>query len=76
MLTIKCAGCKNKLFKYEKIGQGEVLRCYKSKIKKFYKYTERNASLYCICGQKIATETNKYFKMIQGNFIYTRTKKK
>ncbi|OEG63254.1 hypothetical protein [Halanaerobium congolense] len=36
MLTIKCAKCKTKLFKYEKIGQGKVLRCGKNKITRLY----------------------------------------
>lgn len=36
MLTIKCAYCKTKLYKYLKIGKGKVLRCHKDRIKKIY----------------------------------------
>lgn len=36
MLTIRCAKCKSKLWKYDKIGQGEVLRCHKARITKWY----------------------------------------
>ena len=32
MLTIRCATCKTKLWKYDKIGHGEVLRCHKVSI--------------------------------------------
>ncbi len=41
MLTIKCAACKRKLWKYEKFGKGKVLRCYKSRITREYEY-QRN----------------------------------
>lgn len=36
LLVIRCAACKNKLWKYDKIGKGEVLRCYKDRIVEFY----------------------------------------
>lgn len=36
MLTIRCSKCKTKLWKYDKIGQGEVLRCHKARISKWY----------------------------------------
>lgn len=36
MLTIRCATCKTKLWKYDKIGHGEVLRCHKARISKWY----------------------------------------
>lgn len=32
MLMIKCAACKTKLWKYDKIGQEEVLGCHKEQI--------------------------------------------
>lgn len=36
MLVIKCSACKRKLWKYDKVGQGQVLRCYKDRITKEY----------------------------------------
>jgi hypothetical protein len=32
VLILKCAACKKKLWKYDKIGPGEVLRCHKDRI--------------------------------------------
>ena len=36
MLVLKCSACKKKLWRYDKIGPGEVLRCHKDRIKKIY----------------------------------------
>ncbi|MCJ7602833.1 MAG: hypothetical protein MUO63_15215 [Desulfobulbaceae bacterium] len=36
VMLVKCAACKRKLWRYDKIGQGEVLRCHKDRIKKMY----------------------------------------
>jgi len=32
MMTTKCSACKQKLFKYYKIGPGQVLPCHKDRI--------------------------------------------
>ncbi|MFO7814209.1 MAG: hypothetical protein R6V14_00455 [Halanaerobiales bacterium] len=54
MLTIKCSKCKNKLFKYKKIGKGKVLRCWKSKITRIYDTKVENGKLRCgKCGNII-----------------------
>jgi hypothetical protein len=36
MLVLKCAACKKKLWRYDKIGPGGVLRCHKDRIIRMY----------------------------------------
>lgn len=75
MLTIKCAACKAKLFKYDKIGSGQVLRCYKSRIVRVYTVKEVDEILSCICGKKIADDKGGFYRMIPKSFTYTGTKR-
>ena len=73
MLTIKCAKCHQKILKYRKIRNGNVLKCYKSRISKMYVSTS-DSFLLCKCGTPIGKDYTTYFKMIQSNFIYSGTK--
>jgi hypothetical protein len=41
MLALKCAACKKKLWRYDKIGPGEVLRCHKDRIIRMYASIEK-----------------------------------
>ena len=76
MLTIKCAACKRKLFKYDKIGQGEVLRCHKSRITQFYQQLDRvDAKVTCACGKALGIDKGTYYKMIAKAFTYSGTKR-
>ncbi len=74
MLTIKCAGCKRKIWKYLKIGKGQVLRCHKSKITKEYDFERREERIYCRCGRAICEDKGKYFRMIPKAFMHTGEK--
>ncbi len=76
MLTVKCAYCKTKLYKYLKVGHGKVLRCHKSKIKKvFNEPVIENGEVKCPkCGGVFARDEEKYFDMIRDGFTYTGTK--
>ncbi len=75
MLTIKCSKCKNKLFKYKKIGKGKVLSCWKSKITRVYDTTVENKLLKCgDCGNTIGEVKDKKVDMISSSFTYTGTK--
>lgn len=73
MITIKCAKCKRKIFKYLKIGKGQVWRCWKDRIRK--DYSVRNGNMVkCQCGNLIGIEEDKWIKMKQNSFIYSGTK--
>jgi hypothetical protein len=74
MLTIKCAACKQKLFKYHKIGRGSVLRCHKNRIPRGYGYAVQDGELVCGgCGRVIGRDKGSYFGMDRGAFTTTGT---
>ncbi|WP_018123666.1 hypothetical protein [Desulfovibrio oxyclinae] len=74
MLTLKCAACRGKLWKYHKIGQGEVLRCHKGRIDKVWNMQERNGKVFCPCGEAVGIDKGTFFKMNKGAFTYKGTK--
>lgn len=74
MLTIRCAGCKRKLWKYEKIGKGEVLRCHKKRITRVYHLENAGDKIVCACGKEIGNDKERYIGMISGAFTYSGTK--
>lgn len=65
MLTIRCSKCKTKLWKYDKIGQGEVLRCHKARISKWYVEEEMQGDkIVCpACKQAIGIDKGSFYKM-------------
>jgi hypothetical protein len=73
MLTIRCAKCKGKIFRYQKLGKGRVLHCWQKRIIRDYGLREGNKVL-CKCGNLIGIDEGKWVKMRQGSFIYTGTK--
>jgi len=75
MLTIKCAKCKTKLFKYKKVGQGRVLRCWKSKITRVYEGEVEAKNFVCgNCRNPIAEIKDDHLDMNSDAFTYTGTK--
>ncbi len=73
MIVIKCSKCKSKIFKYVKMGQGQILRIYLDRI------AEDNSirvdgEVRCQCGNVIGTESDDFIKPIKGNFTYTGRK--
>ncbi len=75
MLTIKCAACKRKLWKYDKIGHGQVLRCHKARIKRHYDYRTADNKILCVCGKQIGVDKGSFIKMIAKMFVYTGQKR-
>lgn len=76
MLIIRCAACKNKLWKYDKIGQGKVLRCYKTRIERFYSGIIKVANkVKCPCGKDIGIDKGTFIKMDPKAFVYKGTKR-
>jgi hypothetical protein len=75
VLVIRCAACKRKLWKYDKIGQGEVLRCHKDRITRMYAAKEEENGIKCLCGKDIGIDKGSYIKMIRKAFTYTGTKR-
>ncbi|OWZ83532.1 hypothetical protein [Natranaerobius trueperi] len=75
MLTIKCGGCKSKIFKYQKIGKGKVLRCYKKRIKRVYQGKVHSNKLICgSCNNVIGNLEERLIQMNQDSFTYSGKK--
>ena len=75
ILTIKCAKCKDKILKYNKIGSGQVLRCWESKIKTIYGEL-KNEKLYCpncnnLIGEVKTAKGKNYVAMRKKQFTYS-----
>ncbi len=75
MLTIKCAACKAKIWRYDKIGQGEVLRCHKDRIKKVFQFEAKGHKIYCCCGKEVGIDKGSFYKMISKAFTSKGTKR-
>ena len=75
MLVIRCAACKNKLWKYDKVGPGEVLRCHKARITQKYTFMARDRKIQCCCGKDIGIDKGTFIKMISKAFTYSGTKR-
>ncbi len=78
MLILKCSACKKKLWRYDKIGQGEVLRCHKERIDKFFyepPIGEADHKIYCACGKELGIDKGTFYKMIAKSFTYSGTKR-
>ncbi len=77
MLIIRCAACKSKIWRYDKIGPGEVLRCHKDRISKmFTAVVADNGRVYCRCGKDIGIDKGSFYKMIAKTFTYRGTKRR
>jgi hypothetical protein len=75
VLIIRCAACRKKLIKYDKIGKGEVLRCHKSRILKVYEIQFKDGKAFCPCGKPVGIDKGGFYKMIGGAFVYSGTKR-
>ncbi|MBN2543581.1 hypothetical protein JXI42_12015 [bacterium] len=73
MLTVKCAKCNGKIFRYHKIGKGRLLRCWLDRIIKDYSVRDGD-EVRCRCGSLIGTVEGKSVKMKQNSFTYSGTK--
>lgn len=74
MLLIRCAECKEKLWKYNKIGHGKVLRCHKDRITRIFNRVEKNGKVLCPCGNEVGIDKGSFYKMIRKGFTYSGTK--
>jgi hypothetical protein len=75
MLTLRCAGCRSKLFKYAKLGQGEVHRCHKSRMEKPAGVRQEEDRLLCRgCGATLGLDKGSHYSMNKGSFTYKGTK--
>ncbi len=76
MLIVRCAACKKKLFRYDKIGKGHVVRCHKARIERdFGGASEHEGKLICACGKEIGIDKVTHYRMIAGSATFSGTKR-
>ena len=74
MLTIRCSACKKKLWKYEKFGHGQVLRCHKKRITTIFSMQYQKGKVVCECSKVIGIDKGSFIKMVEKSFIHTGRK--
>ncbi len=72
MLTIKCARCRRKIFKYKKIGKGKLLHCWNDRVVEDYS-VRHGDRVACECGNLIGIAEGKWVKMKQHAFTCSGT---
>lgn len=75
MLTIHCAACRKKLWKYDKVGHGHVVRCHKARIARMYATEVKAHKICCPCGKVIGIDKGSHYRMIANSFTHTGTKR-
>ena len=75
MLVVRCAACKAKIWKYDKIGPGSVLRCHKKRISVVYGFEMHNGKVQCPCGKDVGIDKGSFYKMIAKAVTYSGTKR-
>ena len=77
MLVIKCAKCHQKIWKYDKIGKGEVLRCHKDRITNVYSEVDFDGhKVHCPnCNLPLGIDRGSFYKMDPKAFKYKGTKR-
>ena len=75
MLVLRCAACGRKLWRYDKIGPGEVLRCHKDRIVRIFRIREEDGKVFCPCGRVVGIDKGSHYKMIARGFTYRGTKR-
>jgi len=67
MITVYCAACGKKLFRYQKIGKGRLLHCWHTRISSSHT-VRRGDDVYCTCGQHIGVIETKWINLHGGSF--------
>ncbi len=75
MLTVRCAACRQKLWKYDKVGRGQLLRCHKDRITPLHTLPQKDGKIYCFCGKPVGIEKGTSISMISGAFIHSGSKR-
>jgi hypothetical protein len=73
MINIKCARCKQKIFRYIKIGKGKLWHCWKNRIIEDFSIHE-GKNIKCKCGNFIGIDEEKWIKLKQYSIITSGTK--
>ena len=72
MITIKCAKCRARLFRYVKIGKGRVLHLLHDRIVEDISVRDGD-EVRCQCGNVVGKNEKKWIKMRRSAFTYSGT---
>lgn len=67
-MTVRCARCGGKVFRYDKVGKGRLLHCWKGRIVKDYSVRDAG-EVRCGCGNLIGVDEGKWVKLKRRSFI-------
>ena len=70
MITIRCSRCKSKLFKYVKLGKGQVRHLWPDRIVEDESVRE-GKEVKCRCGNVVGREDKRFIKMKRSAFTST-----
>jgi hypothetical protein len=73
LITIRCAKCRAKLFKYVKVGKGQVRHLWPDRIVEDSSIRE-GKEVRCTCGNVVGREDKMFIKMRQSAFTSTGRK--
>jgi DNA-directed RNA polymerase subunit RPC12/RpoP len=73
MIIIKCANCGREIFRYQKIGKGKLLHCWKNRISRDYSIKATN-EVRCKCGNLMGWDEGRWIKLKQGSFTCSGSK--
>ena len=71
MLTVKCAKCKTRIFKYIKIGQGRLIKCARDRIAEDNAVYEDEKVLCPECGNLIGKLDGQIVRLRRSSFVHT-----
>jgi len=70
MLTIRCSKCRRKIFKYEKVGKGRLLHCWRNRIIEDHSVRE-GMEVRCVCGNLVGIDERKWIRLKQRAITYS-----
>ena len=71
MLTVKCAKCKSRVFKYVKIGQGQLIKCHRDRIAEDNAVYDGEKVLCPKCGNLIGKVDGPRIRLRRSSFVHT-----
>ncbi len=68
IITVRCAKCGRKIFRYQKMGKGKLWRCWKSRIIEDYSVHDGD-EVRCECGNVVGVDKGGYIRLRQSAII-------
>jgi hypothetical protein len=69
MITVRCSECGRDIFRYQKIGKGRLLHCWKMRISTDNSIHDGHL-VKCPCGNVIGRDSGRKINLERGN-VYT-----